>query len=108
MKKNLPTATKRNSAMKVLSAEQMKVVDKQTIQEEGFLSIDLMERASTAVVRQLNKDFDTSQTSFVILCGIGNNGGAGLAIVRLVNQQGAYFTILLPPQNQISFDKIFK
>src|SRR5690606_10995103 len=106
MKKNLPTATKRNSAMKVLSAEQMKVVDKQTIQEEGFLSIDLMERASTAVVRQLNKDFDTSQTSFVILCGIGNNGGDGLAIARLLTEQGTDVTIFLQQHQQYSSDNI--
>jgi NAD(P)H-hydrate epimerase len=46
-----------------------------------------MERAATACVSWIGSRF-AGDTVFIILCGIGNNGGDGLAITRLLHQQG--------------------
>jgi NAD(P)H-hydrate epimerase len=69
--------------LKILSAEQVRAADAYTIQNEPIASIDLMERASTAFVKCLLKDFPNAD-SFTIFCGPGNNGGDGLAIARLL------------------------
>lgn len=69
--------------MKILTAQQISEVDKYTIQHEPILSIDLMERASQKCVDWILKKFDAKNT-FAIFCGVGNNGGDGLAIARLL------------------------
>src|SRR5690606_35591802 len=63
--------------------QQISEVDKYTIQHEPILSIDLMERASQKCVDWILKKFDAKNT-FAIFCGVGNNGGDGLAIARLL------------------------
>jgi hydroxyethylthiazole kinase-like uncharacterized protein yjeF len=73
--------------MKILSAEQIRELDKYTIEHEPIKSIDLMERAARACVKRLLKLADSSEEIYV-LCGKGNNGGDGLAISRLLNEQG--------------------
>lgn len=73
--------------MKILSAEQIKAVDQYTITHEPVKSLDLMERAARACVKRLLKLADLDQ-EILVLCGKGNNGGDGLAIARLLNEQG--------------------
>ena len=60
--------------MKVLSAEQIRSVDRFTIENEPILSVDLMERASQAFVEAFTGWYDQSRP-VVIVCGTGNNGG---------------------------------
>src|SRR6476620_2227654 len=72
--------------MKVLTGEQMREVDRLTI-EDGVPSIALMENAAHRVVEELVREFDPiDRQSVVILCGKGNNGGDGLAIARLLHE----------------------
>ena len=72
--------------MKVLTAEQMREVDRRTI-EDGVPSIALMENAAHRVVEEMVREFDPiDRQSIVILCGKGNNGGDGLAIARLLHE----------------------
>src|ERR1700692_4489573 len=72
--------------MKVLTAEQMREVDRLTI-EDGVPSIALMENAAHRVVEEMVREFDPiDRQSIVILCGKGNNGGDGLALVRLLHE----------------------
>lgn len=72
--------------MRVLTAEQMREVDRLTI-EEGVPSIALMENAAHRVVEEMVREFDPiDRKSIVVLCGKGNNGGDGLAIVRLLHE----------------------
>ena len=73
--------------MKVLSAEQIRAWDEYTIREEPILSIDLMERASRVCANWILKHFPQTN-QFHIFCGKGNNGGDGLAIARLLAEQG--------------------
>lgn len=72
--------------MKILTAQQIREADQYTIQHEPISSIDLMERAAQRCVEWLMKRFD-STTHFSIFCGVGNNGGDGLAIARLLAQE---------------------
>lgn len=69
--------------MKILSAEQIKVCDAFTIQNEPVASIDLMERAAMACIKHIVKK-SSIDSEFVIFCGKGNNGGDGLAIARFL------------------------
>ncbi len=72
---------------KILNASQIRALDAYTIQHEPIASIDLMERASWAFVACLRKHFE-HLPSFEIYCGLGNNGGDGLAIARLLHERG--------------------
>ncbi len=68
---------------KILSVDQIRAADRYTIEHEPISSIDLMERASQAFVHWFINKFATDQI-VTIYCGIGNNGGDGLAIARLL------------------------
>jgi NAD(P)H-hydrate epimerase len=68
--------------MKVLTAVEMREVDRLTI-EAGIPGIVLMENAGHRVVEFLEKRFaPLSNQRIVILCGKGNNGGDGLVVAR--------------------------
>lgn len=73
--------------MKIFSAEQIRACDAYTIHASGIRSLELMERAAAKCVEWLTTQF-SSDALFVVLCGAGNNGGDGLAITRLLHQQG--------------------
>ncbi|WP_262920248.1 NAD(P)H-hydrate epimerase [Niabella hibiscisoli] len=68
--------------MQLLNASQIREWDQYTIQQESIRSIDLMERAAVACTDWICKHFPGH--SFDIVCGMGNNGGDGLAIARLL------------------------
>ncbi|MEI9811200.1 MAG: NAD(P)H-hydrate dehydratase [Acidobacteriota bacterium] len=73
--------------MKVLTAEQMREVDRRTI-EDGVAGIALMENAAHRVVEELTRSFEPlDKQNVVILCGKGNNGGDGLAIARILRDR---------------------
>jgi NAD(P)H-hydrate epimerase len=74
--------------VKVLTAAQMREVDRQTI-ADGVPGIALMENAAHRVVEELVREFDPiDRQNVVILCGKGNNGGDGLAIARVLREYG--------------------
>lgn len=73
--------------MKILTAEQIREADAYTIKSEPIKSIDLMERAANACVSWI-KSVYSKQSALHIFCGLGNNGGDGLAIARLLAEQG--------------------
>jgi len=86
--------------MKILSAAQIREVDRLTSEQAGVSSLQLMENAAQAVVRHLQLDAAPGgQRSFVVLCGKGNNGGDGLAIARLLHErrQGTAVILLADP-----------
>ncbi len=69
--------------MKVLSAQQVRDADQFTIANEPVASIDLMERASQAFVDRFVQYYDCEIPVYVF-AGVGNNGGDGLAVARLL------------------------
>lgn len=68
--------------MKVLTAAEMRNVDRLTV-ERGIPEPILMENAGHRVVEYLTRRWpDLSQERIVILCGKGNNGGDGFVVAR--------------------------
>ncbi|MFL6469172.1 MAG: NAD(P)H-hydrate dehydratase [Pyrinomonadaceae bacterium] len=82
---------------KVLTAAQMREVDRLTTERYGIPSIILMENAAHAVARVITEKLGGSVKgkSILILCGKGNNGGDGAALGRILFAQGAIATSVL-------------
>ncbi len=76
---------------KVVTAEEMREIDRLTTEKYGIPSILLMENAAHAVARIITEKLGGSVAgkSFLILCGKGNNGGDGAALARILWTQGA-------------------
>jgi NAD(P)H-hydrate epimerase len=82
---------------KVLTAEEMREVDRLTTEKYGIPSILLMENAAHAAARVIAEKLGGSVAgkSFLILCGKGNNGGDGAALARILSVQGALIDVVL-------------
>jgi ADP-dependent NAD(P)H-hydrate dehydratase / NAD(P)H-hydrate epimerase len=82
--------------MKVLTAEQMREVDRLTIERYNVPGMLLMENAAARTVEAIEKKFGAlvSRRALVI-CGKGNNGGDGAATARLLTIKGAAADVLL-------------
>jgi len=82
---------------KVLTAAEMREVDRLTTEKYGIPSILLMENAAHAVARVITEKLGGSVKgkSILILCGKGNNGGDGAALTRILWTQGARVVPLL-------------
>ena len=74
--------------MKILTSAIIKEWDAYTIANEPIASIDLMERAANAFCNQVLKANLIQGKSIIIICGLGNNGGDGLAIGRILIEKG--------------------
>lgn len=76
----------------LVTAQEMKHYDKNTIEKIGISGMVLMERAALAVFERIQKQFGQSEAdeekTVFILAGIGNNGGDGLALARLLAEAG--------------------
>jgi ADP-dependent NAD(P)H-hydrate dehydratase / NAD(P)H-hydrate epimerase len=69
--------------MKILTASQMREVDRLTTERYGIPSLVLMENAGSGVVRALESHFpDFAKLKVAICCGKGNNGGDGFVVAR--------------------------
>lgn len=82
---------------KVLTAAEMREVDRLTTERYGIPSILLMENAAHAVARVITEKLGGSVKgrSILILCGKGNNGGDGAALARILWKEGAFVIPLL-------------
>jgi len=75
--------------MKILSPSQIYKADQATIKNESITSIYLMERVGKLCTDWIVKNFKSeTKPTYYIFCGIGNNGGDGLVIARLLLKQG--------------------
>ena len=82
--------------MKVLTAAQMREVDRLTTERFGVPSLQLMENAGTRVMEFLAAQFaDLPKRKVVVLCGKGNNGGDGLVVARLLRRMGGHPKVFL-------------
>ena len=82
---------------KVVTAEEMREIDRLTTEKYGIPSILLMENAAHAAARVIMEKLggSASRRTFVILCGKGNNGGDGAALARILWSQGATVRVYL-------------
>ncbi|MBL0359066.1 MAG: hypothetical protein IPP72_20365 [Chitinophagaceae bacterium] len=73
--------------MKIFSASQIRDWDQFTINNKPIASINLMEKAATACYHWIKENLAPGK-QFIIFCGNGNNGGDGLAIARMLLNDG--------------------
>lgn len=73
--------------MKIFPSNSIKKLDAYTIEHEPISSIDLMERAATALTEAITQKWGT-ETHVVVFAGPGNNGGDALAVARLMANKG--------------------
>ena len=86
--------------MKVVTAQEMRQIDQQTIKQIGIPGAVLMEHAGSAVVRAIHQHFPECR-NIAIVVGKGNNGGDGLVIARQLALAGQPIQIFLvsPPES---------
>lgn len=80
--------------MKIFTSAQMHDLDDYTIAHEPIKSLDLMERAA----RKLTTEFETkiaNNYEVVVFAGPGNNGGDGLAMARMLTDDGYSVSVYL-------------
>ncbi|HVF86998.1 MAG TPA: NAD(P)H-hydrate dehydratase [Pyrinomonadaceae bacterium] len=82
---------------KVVSAAEMREIDRLTSERYGIPSLILMESAATASAKVIAARFnhDLAGRKALILCGPGNNGGDGAALARHLLLAGARPRIVL-------------
>jgi ADP-dependent NAD(P)H-hydrate dehydratase / NAD(P)H-hydrate epimerase len=82
---------------KVLTAQEMREVDRLTTEKYGIPSLLLMENAAHAAARVINEKLGGSVAgkSVLVLCGKGNNGGDGAALARILWNLGATVQVFL-------------
>jgi NAD(P)H-hydrate epimerase len=87
--------------MKILTAQQMKEIDRRTIEEIGIPGPVLMENAGLQIFRVLQALFPFfRKEKIVIVAGRGNNGGDGLVVARHLQNNGARPLVLLLASRQ--------
>ena len=72
---------------KYVGAATMKMIDAKSINEVGIPSMVLMERAALSVVKNIIEREDNNSRCIVV-AGVGNNGGDGICIARILNEYG--------------------
>ncbi len=80
--------------MKIVSAAEMRAIDRATSERFGVPSLTLMENAGTAVADYVLSHYASVQR-IVVFCGKGNNGGDGFVAARRLHQQGKKVQVIL-------------
>jgi NAD(P)H-hydrate epimerase len=80
--------------MKIVSAAEMREIDRVTSERFGVPSLTLMENAGTAVAEFVLSQYPTAKRVGVI-CGKGNNGGDGFVAARKLREAGREVQVLL-------------
>ena len=70
--------------MKIPDIKAARAADAYTIENEPISSVDLMERAATQLYFWLMRNLKSKEVSIKIFCGMGNNGGDGLVLARML------------------------
>ncbi|OEG00248.1 hypothetical protein BHF71_05525 [Vulcanibacillus modesticaldus] len=75
--------------MYLVTAKEMREIDRQTIEGIGIPDVVLMENAGAKVAQMLMERIGKrNQTKIIVLAGHGNNGGDGFVVARHLNNSG--------------------
>ncbi|MDI6744267.1 MAG: NAD(P)H-hydrate epimerase [Thermodesulfovibrionales bacterium] len=89
--------------MKVVTAEEMREIDKITIKNYGISGTVLMERAGLAVGVKIRELYERRKV--IVLSGGGNNGGDGIVAARNLHEWGWHVKIIIiSKENKLSPD----
>ncbi len=80
--------------MKIVSAAEMRAIDRATSERFGVPSLTLMENAGSAVARFIVAEYPEAER-IGIVCGKGNNGGDGFVVARKLAETGRAARVLL-------------
>jgi ADP-dependent NAD(P)H-hydrate dehydratase / NAD(P)H-hydrate epimerase len=72
--------------MRIVTAEEMREIDRQTIAGYGISGVILMERAGLAVGTKIKEIY--GRKKIIVISGPGNNGGDGLVVARNLHNEG--------------------
>jgi ADP-dependent NAD(P)H-hydrate dehydratase / NAD(P)H-hydrate epimerase len=79
--------------MKIVTAEEMRAIDRATTERYGVPSLTLMENAGSAVAEFALKHFEFA--SVCVVCGKGNNGGDGFVAARKLHEKGKQVSVIV-------------
>src|SRR5271167_3433597 len=80
--------------MKIVTAAEMREIDRATSERFGVPSLTLMENAGAAVAEHVLTHHGAVRR-IVVFCGKGNNGGDGFVAARRLHQQGKKVQVIL-------------
>jgi hydroxyethylthiazole kinase-like uncharacterized protein yjeF len=80
--------------MKIVSAAEMREIDRSTSEGFGVPPLTLMENAGAAVASFILSDYRQAER-ISIFCGKGNNGGDGLVVARKLVEAGRAVRVML-------------
>lgn len=87
--------------MNVVTGDEMRQIDRYTIEEIGLTEVVLMENAGQAFVQTILPKIEKTKR-IVVLVGAGNNGGDGFVISRSLLDKGYHVDIwLIPPLEKV-------
>jgi len=74
--------------MKLFSGEQIYAADKFTIEKQQITTDVLMERSAIQIFNWIHTRMQGAPVKIHLFCGIGNNGGDGIALARHLQEHG--------------------
>src|SRR5258708_39323932 len=80
--------------MKIVSAAEMRAIDRATSERFGVPSLTLMENAGAAVADYV-LSHHAAVGRIVVVCGKGNNGGDGFVAAQLLHERGEEVQVIL-------------
>ncbi len=80
--------------MKIVTAAEMRAIDRATSERFGVPSLTLMENAGAAVADHALARFPQAE-KIVVFCGKGNNGGDGFVAARHLHSRGKSVQVIL-------------
>jgi NAD(P)H-hydrate epimerase len=81
--------------MKISSVSEMRELDRTAIEDFGIKDELLMENAGGAVYSVILNEYGIRDKKFVVICGVGNNGGDGFVIARKVHSNGGIVKVFI-------------
>ncbi|MFS4457443.1 NAD(P)H-hydrate dehydratase [Maribacter sp. 2304DJ31-5] len=79
--------------MKLFTAAQIYSADKFTIEKQGISSDELMERSAVQIFNWMHLRMQGAPVKIHLFCGIGNNGGDGIALARHLQEHGYHIAV---------------
>ena len=91
--------------MKVTTADEMRAIDSETINDYGIPGVVLMESAGRAAFETAYKGLAGRDEYALVFCGRGNNGGDGFVVARhLINNEVETHVFLVGAMSKIKGD----